>query len=704
MQSDGSDILTVFGTGFTENGNVLFTTPAAEYYLPSGFETMISGNYDLMPTVPIPPTPSPTPTRSPTIEQPYLSDAVPGCTFRTIWPSSTDVVLYPRPTVFKDTTVVVPVPANQAPGYNIRIGVHSPVDRSILFTASVLVPFSTPIIQVVDPPVLPLSGGILNLHGRSFGFGGRVYIQQRLFYTSSSVSGDPAYAGIYTVPWEVDVMANIQGDYLGRTGLSLKYHHSVLESPAIADAAVAAGVVTVPVASSEVGSGLSVYQECFLLDWNQSYIRCLAPPGIDNLTTIVVDVGWGQGSVVGLLYQPSLPCLYNTTLNGTFFPSTVPVFKSQFVTGLWSGILVGFGCLLAFMFFGVRLANIDFGDLFTMALEAVTLKPRMKKRSMVTSSGGGQERRASAGGSSLRRSSQASRPLSASRRLSSAVLEPSRATLDSVALRSFERQSFQPQSVGLSSYLEDSVAQKEVVALSPPKLSKPKKVKPKRASDASFREMAESVEREASTMLASREAKELLAYRRANGMDDNGNVLPVPPKWWHCCCCRKARRPRSVLRITEPAPMVEQGPSALSVMDEDLDMMMDLDGHYSSMGGSVQRMAMPVMETTSIPSAVSLGNPASTASPRIAHSMDSVLSDPALAASPAVRGKAHPLSPLPMMDSSGVNEDGLSPPPPPPDVMKRGVFGAGQAVTSAKSPTLRVWQRGSESDGSDGEC
>ena len=81
---------------------------------------------------------------------------------------------------------------------------------------------------------------------------------------------------------------------------------------------------------------------------------------------------------------------------------------------------------------------------------------------------------------------------------------------------------------------------------------------------------------------------------------------------------------------------------------------------------------------------------ARTSSP--SRTIEDVRSDPVLAASPAVRGKTHPLAPPGVLPP----EDALN--------MRRGVFGAGQPITQAKSPVMRVWQQGSESDGTDGEC
>ena len=60
--------------------------------------------------------------------------------------------------------------------------------------------------------------------------------------------------------------------------------------------------------------------------------------------------------------QPTIPCKYNTTLRQNFIVAAVPVFKDQFVMGLWTGVAVGFGCFLGFIAFGLRMAHISIAD------------------------------------------------------------------------------------------------------------------------------------------------------------------------------------------------------------------------------------------------------------------------------------------------------------------------------------------------------
>jgi hypothetical protein len=188
----------------------------------------------------------------------------------------------------------------------VRVAVPSPVDRSIMYTDTHFIPFYTPTIQSVDPASVPLSGGILNIRGHSFGNGGRVYTKQRLYYKSTSVPGDPVYAGLHAVPHEVDTVYNVNGAYLGMTGLTIGVNNRTLASPAVADALAEGAVLAAKhskVSNDPQYADRYIFQECFLLNWNQTFIRCLAQPGIDNLTNIVIDVGWGQGSKQGLLFQ-----------------------------------------------------------------------------------------------------------------------------------------------------------------------------------------------------------------------------------------------------------------------------------------------------------------------------------------------------------------------------------------------------------------
>ncbi len=65
-------------------------------------------------------------------------------------------------------------------------------------------------------------------------------------------------------------------------------------------------------------------------------------------------------------------------------------------------------------------------------------------------------------------------------------------------------------------------------------------------------------------------------------------------------------------------------------------------------------------------------------------------------ATPA-REKSHPLAPPGAVVVEEESTVELA-------VMRRGVFGAAPGLPTVKSPVLKVWNRGSESDGSDGEC
>ncbi len=199
-----------------------------------------------------------------------------------------------------------------------------------------------------------------------------MYIKQRLYYTSTSVSGDPVYAGLYTVPHEVDGLKNVPGMFLGITGQTIGFNPRILASPAVFEAiaqeAAAGGstsAVTAAAAAERrallVDADLTgayaapgragplagrrqqvvtdnapqyaqryVTSECLLLSWNHTFIRCVVQPGMDNLTTVMIDTTWGVGSLPGgLLFQPSVPCEYNTTFRGTFKGRPVPSFRQQ---------------------------------------------------------------------------------------------------------------------------------------------------------------------------------------------------------------------------------------------------------------------------------------------------------------------------------------------------------------------------------------
>ncbi len=211
-RTDGTEAITMTGQHFVDAPALSFSTPFGEAYVPTGFEAKHGGNYDLLPVVATPPTPTPKAQPTATSEHLYLSTQTFGVTFREILPVENLLPVVPNPllsSVSVPTTALAlvrsQVPANHAPGHYLRAFFQCPIDKTLLYTDRYFIPFHTPTVTRVNPPSLPLSGGVLNLHGHSFGNGGRVLVRQRLFYNSSSVQGDRAYAGLFTVRQDSDL-------------------------------------------------------------------------------------------------------------------------------------------------------------------------------------------------------------------------------------------------------------------------------------------------------------------------------------------------------------------------------------------------------------------------------------------------------------------------------------------------------------------
>ena len=730
-------MLKVTGNHFVANGGLIFSTPAAEAYVPTGYEAKAGGNYDSMPKILVAPTPTPQPPREATVEDPYLSARAPGCTWKTFWPNSSDYVIQAHVYTFSNTSVVAQVPQNHAYGHYFRIGVPSTVDRSVIFTDAYFLPMFQPTIQALDPPSLPLSGGVLNIIGHSFGNGGRVYIKQRLYYYSTSVPGDPVYAGVHPLPHEADTFANVPGDYLGRAGGTIGFRRRTLVSPAMLDAEIEIFGETslvlpqrrlATVNNAAQYSSRYTYAECMLLHWNQTVITCLTQPGMDNQSTVIVDVGWGRGTLEnGLLFQPTLPCMYNTTFNGTFIGRTVSSFQDQFVVGLWTGLAVGFGALIVVTGFATRMARISILDIVLSFFGFITVKPkRLTRSALIPDRGGSAEvlviNPAGVGGP---------RPQSAAPAGDSTYREDevdertgkrrgSRRTSDDVVLakqREALGRSGHGSVLDQSGFVQESMLSDAVTGIPS---------REKRASDASFREMTQHVEREATLQLEEREHAELVLYRLSHGMDEYGNVVPTR-KWWQCCCCRfrpPAPPPQAQQAAIDGVPTVSttdemkdgellpQSMALSTIGSELMDMrygslaldasMVDSQQRYgvrfqssshssrSDEGGSRHSQRMPDAVSDAIGSHSSPHGTGKSAGVKAAlRAVSQFAASPPSEA--ALRGKTHPLAPPGVVVEEG-------------DVMRRGVFGASPGAVSAKSPVLRAFRKGSESDGSDGEC
>jgi hypothetical protein len=329
-RSDGSDSLVFSGNNFTDNPSVVLTTPLAEPVGPTGYEEKHGGNYDL--TVPyfVSPTPSPTPVPTMPLEQAYLLGAAgAGVTpWRTVYPIRNDAPIYVPVGTGSPNLVVAPVVANHAAGYYVRVRVRSTVDRSYVFTDRIWVPFFRPTLQEVYPPSLPRGGAVVNLLGHSFGTGGRVLIRQHTSTVSPTTLGDGAYQGLHAL------------------------------------VGAAAGV----------GAPAFVDLNCLLLAWDQSRIRCLAPPGADPNATIVIDLGVSSAAYPGLVYRDAVPCRYTFTYSDAAVDVPYPTFLEEYQLGVWAGLAFGLGLWLALGLLLNKVANRDPRILFEPS-DALSVAP-----------------------------------------------------------------------------------------------------------------------------------------------------------------------------------------------------------------------------------------------------------------------------------------------------------------------------------------
>ena len=253
-------------------------------------------------------------------------------------------------------------------GLLVQVRVRSPLERIYFLSQPMLLKFSSPRIHTFHPRSLPLTGGLLTIYGESFGSGGRVMVRQRRDYMSNSVPRrlkpipnryqyiphtfvgfDPVRPGGFPenelrAPTDEKLShitenggLGVQGRAQGPRMLSVSGNRRQLFATQYLPSISYYGVDF----SVQPGDSDYVYTECPLLEWSHDTITCLAPAGMDNESAIIVDLGWTKTPpVVGLTYQPALPCFYNTTFTGTIRSVPLPTLMEQFYTGLWMGALV----------------------------------------------------------------------------------------------------------------------------------------------------------------------------------------------------------------------------------------------------------------------------------------------------------------------------------------------------------------------------
>jgi hypothetical protein len=205
--------------------------------------------------------------------------------------------------------VVAYAKRNHVAGHYARVRVLSPVDRSYLFTDRILIPFYPPTVLELYPPTVPISGGIINVLGHSFGNGGKIIIRQRASAVTAATLSDGAMA----------VFAS---------------------------------------ASSPAGPQF-VDSECLLLAWDHNIVRCLAPPGADRAAVVIVDIGIRQGAAFTFSYENAETCVYSYRYDDQYVDVELPSFFERYWLGVWCGVAVGLGAWIAGVLLLLKVANRD---------------------------------------------------------------------------------------------------------------------------------------------------------------------------------------------------------------------------------------------------------------------------------------------------------------------------------------------------------
>ena len=508
---------------------------------PTGYESKIGGNYDLMPVLVDPPAPTPLPDSSVTSSQAELqglqssAEVAMECPWRVFWPEENNARITPPVFSFTTTRVLVAGPTNHASGQYMRVAVPSPVDRSVLYTDSYLLPYYAPTVVEIFPPSIPLTGGVINLIGYNFGLGGRVYIRQHVARQPSDSDST-------------------------RRRLLVKQHDvlpHVFDGPAPVDPDTvktrALDVQSSP--SSQLNfnaSSLFVYSECLLLAWSHTHIRCLAPGGYDPTASVVIDVAWTVTVTEGLNYRPSFLCTYNTTFDEVVQDVQVATFFEKYRLGMWSGFVLGFGAWLALGIlvlkaynkgpqdifqpggpgsnvvdeeerpdddqqrFGRNLSTLEFTHRGSTARPATAISGFTSAGSDVEGDGSfiGSEYDGSKSGRVAPPAEPKSR-LKKRRNTDELIMDKQVAMIDSVE-----------EDDDLTQFLREKGL-----------LTGTWKRKERRPSDASYEEMREKVNKEAQERTEAKEkAAEEKAYRKKHGLDRYGNKI-LKRRWWQCCCC-----------------------------------------------------------------------------------------------------------------------------------------------------------------------
>ena len=265
--------------------------------------------------------------------------------WRVVYPIRNDGPIY-TPAIFANTSLVVAtLVANHATGYWVRVRMRSPVDYSYFFSDRFWVPFFPPTVLEVYPTGVPKAGAVINILGHSMGTGGRVIIRQRAALLSAAALSDGSLTQLYpfVTPLGVD------GSALGNAS------------------------------DAQALSSAHVDIECLLLAWDQSRVRCLAPPGFDPAAVVIVDNGLQVGNYTQLAYYDALPCTYTFKYDAPNIDLYYPTFFEEYELGVWSGLVFGIGLWIAAALLVSKIANRDARIIFRPSDMFIKVLPSAKK-------------------------------------------------------------------------------------------------------------------------------------------------------------------------------------------------------------------------------------------------------------------------------------------------------------------------------------
>lgn len=239
-------------------------------------------------------------------------------------------------------------------GLSVRLLLDGALFRGVTMSSPVRLDYLSPSIASLEPSVLPPGGGTIVIRGAGFGVSGVVYVRSprrqlgaQLLPWAAQLPATSAYAASAA---STARSLNWAGWYRVGAGLPL-LRAEELAASAGAGSQLDAAVVARGLADSTLGS----VQACRILHWDHEQVVCIAPAGIGDDSSVIVEPAASPlRAEARLEYRAMRPVLLNTTFSGKAISVSMPTFWEQsglgFVMGACLG-LVGAGlALMAFWF------------------------------------------------------------------------------------------------------------------------------------------------------------------------------------------------------------------------------------------------------------------------------------------------------------------------------------------------------------------